>query len=267
MSRHEITDQQWTVIEKLIPRKKSRKGRPQADPRKTLNGIIHVLKTGCAWADMPRKYGSYTTCWRRLKEWQKAGVWERIWQKLLQMLDEKGGLDWSKGFLDGSFVAAKRGGEQIGITKIGKGSKIMTIAEGNGIPIGLYITSANHHEIKLVQPTLESVRVPQRRGRPKSRLKELIADRAYHSQHLRCFLRKRGIKPTIPLKRNSKKRKGRPVAVGDGYRQRWKIERCFAWMDNYRRIVVRYERYIQHYKAFCLIALILFCLNRVISLN
>src|SRR4051794_38649428 len=115
MSRHELTDQQWTVIEKLIPKKKSRRGRPQADPRKTLNGIIYVLKTGCAWADMPRKYGAYTTCWRRLKECQRTGIWERIWRKLLQMLDEQGRLDWSTGFLDGSFVAAKRGGDEVGI--------------------------------------------------------------------------------------------------------------------------------------------------------
>jgi transposase len=154
MSRHELTDQQWAVIEKLIPSKKSGVGRPQADPGKTLNGILYVLKTGCAWADLPRKYGSYTTCWRRLREWQRTGIWEKIWRKLLQMLDEKRAIDWSRGFLDGSFVAAKRGGDQVGKTRIGKGSKVMVIADGNGLPIGIYVTSANHHEIKLAQPTL-----------------------------------------------------------------------------------------------------------------
>jgi hypothetical protein len=76
----------------------------------------------------------------------------------------------------------------------------MAIADGNVLPIGIYVTSANHHEIKLVQPTLESVRVPQKRGKPRSQL----ADRAYHSQEFRRFLRKRGIKPTIPLNRNSR---------------------------------------------------------------
>ncbi|SFJ96404.1 Putative transposase of IS4/5 family [Thermoflavimicrobium dichotomicum] len=59
------------------------------DPRKTLNGIVFVLKTGCAWADMPKAYGSYVTCWRRLKQWQKDGTWERIWRKLLQQCDEQ----------------------------------------------------------------------------------------------------------------------------------------------------------------------------------
>jgi hypothetical protein len=70
------------------------------------------------------------------------------------MPDEKRSLDWSKDFLGGSFVPAKRGGDQVGKTKIGKGSKVMAIADGNGLPIGFYVTSANHHEIKLAQPTL-----------------------------------------------------------------------------------------------------------------
>ncbi|MXQ55300.1 transposase [Shimazuella sp. KC615] len=55
------------------------------------------------------------------------------------------------------------------------------------------------------------------------------------------------------------------MAVGDGYKQRWKIERCFAWMDNNRRLVVRYERYIQNYKAFCILSLILLCVNRLLK--
>ena len=65
MSRHDLSDEQWKVIEPLLPPKATGRGRPRADDRKTLNGIIYVLKTGVAWEDMPRKYGSYPTCWRR----------------------------------------------------------------------------------------------------------------------------------------------------------------------------------------------------------
>ncbi|RLG05855.1 MAG: hypothetical protein DRN68_07970, partial [Thaumarchaeota archaeon] len=53
---------------------------PRADDRKVLNGILSVLRTGCAWKEMPRKYGAYVTAWRRLKRWQEEGVWTRIWQ-------------------------------------------------------------------------------------------------------------------------------------------------------------------------------------------
>ncbi|SHF41189.1 transposase, IS4 family [Seinonella peptonophila] len=141
----------------------------------------------------------------------------------------------------------------------------MLIADRRGIPVGLTVHSAQPHEIRLAEKTIHSIRVPQRRGGTRTRFKELVADRAYHSELFRRFLRKRGMKPVIPLKKNAQKRRGRLLVLGDGYKERWEIERCFAWLDNCRRLVVRYERYIQHYKAFSLIALILLCLNRLLK--
>lgn len=114
MSRHELTDEQWQIIEPLLPKRKPGRGRPLADPRRTLNGILYVLKTGCPWADMPREYGSPTTCWRRLHQWLSDGTWERIWRTLLSHLDAAQKLEWSRAFLDGSFVPAKKGGAASG---------------------------------------------------------------------------------------------------------------------------------------------------------
>jgi len=84
-------------------------GRPRANDRQTLNGILYVLRTGCRGEDLPRRYGHPSTCWRRLKRWQEEGVWERLWQRLLQTLDKRGRLEWKRAFLDGSFAPAKRG--------------------------------------------------------------------------------------------------------------------------------------------------------------
>lgn len=114
MSRHDLTDEQWAVIEPLIPKKQSNRGRPRADDRTTLNGILYVLKTGCAWADMPREYGSSTTCWRRLQEWSNGEqqTWEKIWRALLSRLDAHNKIEWAQAFLDGSFVPAKKGGPE-----------------------------------------------------------------------------------------------------------------------------------------------------------
>jgi transposase len=78
-----------------------------------------------------------------------------------------------------------------------------------------------------------------------------VADKAYDSREWRQRLRRRGIKPTIPTVERRKRRqptRGRPIKTGPSDRQRWKVERCFGWMDNYRRLVVRYERAIEHYK-------------------
>jgi transposase len=161
----------------------------------------------------------------------------------------------------------QKGGSGIGKTKIGKGSKVMVVADGQGLPLGLYVASARPHEHTLAVPTLATVKVAQRRGRPRTRPRELVADKAYDSQAFRQQLRRRGIKPTIPpvARRRQRPRRGRPIRPGPSYRDRWRVERCFAWMDNCRRLVVRYERCVEHYKAFCLIAIILWCVSLILK--
>jgi transposase len=90
------------------------RGRPRAQDRPSLNGILYVLRTGCRWHDLAPRYGGPVTCWRRLDQWQMDGTWERIWRAFLTSLDEAGKLDWSRAFLDGSFVPAKKGGSRLG---------------------------------------------------------------------------------------------------------------------------------------------------------
>jgi transposase len=109
MNRHELSDTQWAVIEQLLPQQKPGPGRRRADDRPTLKGILHVLKTGCAWEDMPRVYGAPTMAWRHLQTSSQDGTWERMWRALLSQLDVQGKLEWSRASLDGSFVPAKTG--------------------------------------------------------------------------------------------------------------------------------------------------------------
>ena len=104
----ELQDDQWALIQPLLPPQK-RRGRRRADDRRTLNGILWVLHSGARWKDLPRQYGSPATCHRRLQEWQECGVWEHIWLKFLMALDRQGKLEWGQAFLDGSFVPAKKG--------------------------------------------------------------------------------------------------------------------------------------------------------------
>jgi len=152
----------------------------------------------------------------------------------------------------------------VGITKRGKGTKLMVVADGNGLPIGLQVASARPHELTLARSTLETVRVPRRRGRPRKRPQELVADRAYDSRAFREWLRKKGIQPTIPPIERKRKRpkRGRPVRVGPGYRERWRVERLFAWLGQYRRLMVRHERLPEVFRGFVLVAFILICLRQ-----
>ncbi len=161
--------------------------------------------------------------------------------------------------------AGKKGGACVGKTKRGKGTKVMLVVEGDGLPIGFCLASANHHEVKLAIPTLQTIRVPRRgRGRPKQRPEELVADKAYDSRQFREWLRRKRIKPTIPSyerRARNHPRRGRPIKAGQGYAERWKVERTFAWLGNFRRLLVRHERYLSIFRAFFLIALILLSLR------
>jgi len=178
MSRIHLTDMQWAFIRPLLP-PPARTGRPRADDRQTIEGILYILITGCRWQDLPHEYGAPTTAWRRLKRWGEEGVWERIWRAALATLDGRGELDWSLAFLDGSFAPAKRGGDMVGLTKKGKGTKWMLVVDGYGLPLGFYLASATTAEVKLAEQTLDTICVARRRGRPKQRPKTLVADRGY----------------------------------------------------------------------------------------
>src|ERR687898_1282046 len=92
MTEGELQEEQWELIAPLLPKPK-RRGRPRADDRRTLNGILWILRFGARWKDLPPKYGSRSTCHRRLQEWQEQGVWERIWLTFLGLLDQQGKLE------------------------------------------------------------------------------------------------------------------------------------------------------------------------------
>lgn len=107
----ELTDAQWQIVEPLLP-PRAKTGRPRAEDRKTINGILWVLRTGARWADMPRTYGAPSTAHARLQTWQGMGIWEGIWRTLLTSLDEQGKLNWDRAHLDGAFITAKKGEKQ-----------------------------------------------------------------------------------------------------------------------------------------------------------
>src|ERR687894_884465 len=112
MAKPLVPNALWAVIEPLLPREpaKPKGGRPRVDDRAVLAGIIFVLRSGIPWEMLPRELGcSGMTCWRRLRDWQKAGVWAVLHRVLLERLSDAGHLDWSRASLDSAAVPAKRG--------------------------------------------------------------------------------------------------------------------------------------------------------------
>ena len=112
---------------------------------------------GAPWSDMPSHFPSGSTCWRRMTEQQEKDVWIDIWQTFLGILDSKGRLKWDEVFEDGTFTPAKRW-LAVGKTKRGKGTKIMAVADGKGLPIGLSLhPSRLANRSKLIEPTLDTI--------------------------------------------------------------------------------------------------------------
>ena len=139
----------------------------------------------------------------------------------------------------------------------------MVVVDGQGIPLGGTIASASPAEVKLAEETLETIKVPrQGRGRPRSRPKRLVGDKAYDSDKLRVKLGGKGIRLLVPYRRNRKPRRKQSPEVEARYQHRWKIERTFAWLGNFRRLVVRYERLITVYLAFFHLACIIIVLRQ-----
>lgn len=117
MPSMDLTNEQWQLIEPLLPplpRRADGRGRPWNDPRRILDGILWVLVSGARWKDMPDRYPPYQTCHRWFQGWVKNGVLERAIQAIAAELEDRGGIDLSECFIDGTFSPAKKGGSRSG---------------------------------------------------------------------------------------------------------------------------------------------------------
>jgi transposase len=203
MSEPLLSEQLWQRIEPLLPKQKKRRdvqyaGRKPAEARKVLQGIIFVLKTGVPWKSLPATsdFPSGHTCRRRLLEWERKGVWRKLWQSILAELQAEGELDWERGVVDSSSVRAGHGGEKTGKSPVDRsklGSKHHLLVEGQGIPLSMSLTGANRHDITQLLDLVESIpAVKGRRGRPRRKPKIVQGDRGYDSEPHRQRLKKRG---------------------------------------------------------------------------
>src|SRR5260370_42116492 len=121
MAKQLVNDKLWAVLEPLIPPAPPRPkgGRPRIPDRAALTGILFVLKTGIQWEWLPRERGCGPgmPCWRRVRDWQAAGVWQRLQEELLRRLRHADRIDFSRASLDSAFVRAKGGAKPQGRTR------------------------------------------------------------------------------------------------------------------------------------------------------
>jgi transposase len=263
MTKPLLTDELWKRIEPLLPElpPHPKGGRPWVGNREALTGILFVLRTGIPWEYLPLELGCGCgmTCWRRLRDWQAAGVWERLHELLLAELNGADKLDWSRAIADSSLLRAMSGGPQTGPNPTDRrkpGSKHHLLTDAAGVPMVIILTGANVHDVKEILPLVDAIPpVHGKPGPPRTHPQRVQADTAYDSEPHRRALRQRGITPVIP-------KRGREHGSGLGL-FRWVIERTFAWLHGFRRLRIRWERRDDIHQAFLLLAESLICLNFV----
>jgi transposase len=184
-----VSDALWELVEPLLPKprkaRRGRTGRPRVPDRAALAGIVFVLKTGISPNALPAElgFGSGVTCWRRLREWQDAGVWQELHRVMLDRLAQRDLLDWSRAAVDSVSVRAKRRGELTGPspTDRGKaGSKYHVLCDRDGLPLHALVTGANTHDSRMLAALMDTnpgVREHAGRpGRPRRRPGKLHAE-------------------------------------------------------------------------------------------
>jgi transposase len=267
MAKPLLPDGLWKRVEPLLPPLKPRRfrfpGRKPIDNRKALTGILFVLKTGIPWEDLPQELGcgSGMTCWRRLRDWQAAGVWQTLHETLLTELQANDRIDWSRAAVDSGSVRALGGGEKTGPNPTDRakpGSKHHIITDGSGIPLATILTGANSADVSQLEPLVDAIPpVRGKPGRPRRRPAVLYADRAYDSEPHRRRLRQRGIRPQIA-------RRGTAHGSGLG-RFRWVAERTISWFHRPRKLRLRTEWRSDIHQALMSLCCCLICWNVLVS--
>jgi transposase len=112
----QLTDDQWNMISEFFPdpTPNPNGGRPPVPARDCLEGVLWILRTGARWSDMPSRFPSGSTCWRRHKEWTESGVWDKVHARLLRKLDRQGKIEHEESMADAMFSAAKKGVNTLG---------------------------------------------------------------------------------------------------------------------------------------------------------
>jgi putative transposase len=213
----ELSDSLWERIEPLLPTPKSRYrgrgkkrkhigGRPAADRRKVMTGILYVLRTGCQWNALPKDLGSGKTAHRYFQRWVRAGVFLRMWQAGLTEYDELKGLAWKWQAADGAMTKAPLGGEKTGKnpTDRGKiGTKRSLLVDEQGVPLAIVVSGANIPDGRLLGATLQAV--PIERPDPTTIEQHLCLDKGYSGEPCAAVAEAAGYTVHVPDKANVKK--------------------------------------------------------------
>ncbi|MFF2369115.1 IS5 family transposase [Agromyces sp. NPDC058110] len=279
MSRFQmLSDAQWDLIAGFLPARTGQRGRPFADARTMVEGIIYRYRCGIAWRDLPPVFGPWQTVWKWHRRMAGDGTWDQALVVLCANADAIGAVDWSVS-IDSTIARAHQHATNIarptgakpnyknpllepvdhalGRSRGGLSTKIHQLVDGHGPPLVIAVTPGQSGDAPAMIPLLDQLRVARPVGRPRTRPDAIRGDKAYSSRAIRAHLRERGIRTVIPepcdQQRNRKHRGshgGRPVTYDRAdYGNRNVIERRFGHLKQWRGLATRYDKLAIVYRS------------------
>jgi transposase len=239
-----LSDEAWAAIEPLIPM--CRRGVKPGNNRKVISGVVHVLRTGCRWRDCPEVFGPHTTIYNRFNRWSRDGIWQSMWERLIQLNATKVQCIDSTSSKAHRCAAGGEGGEatqDIGRSRGGRTTKMHAVVDARGRMIAFDLTPGQRGDILPAKAVLEPLPAPA----------FLLADTAYDGDKFRDFLSKRG---TTPVIRPNPTRKNVPEFDKSRYKDRNVIERAFCRIKDWRRVATRYDKLARNFRSTVLLAAI-----------
>lgn len=250
-----LASQLWPLVQSKLPETegdRAKGGRPPIPDEVVFEKLVVFLRSGCSWEtfdELCKGSGvSGRTCRRRFAHWRDLGVFELVLAEIIRSMPRP-----EIAHLDATFVRSRGGGDDlVGLTRHGKGSKVQVMVDPRSMPFAFQLESANPNESTITQALLEAIEnLPD----------VVVADRAYDFDFLRDEFAARDSKLLSPHRVSRAAPPRDQEQIGRHYRQRWVVERFFAWLAAWRRLATRWERKSAHYLQWLCLGMSLICIR------